>query len=178
MGPISSVQVSVGCWDVLPPVKLLTSCSAVRLPEADGVSESNDKSEQLRQILTNDADGINELGDCFLNIGRNFSTSSPPPPPAEKRAAWRHTSWKQRRVCSYQGGTLAVCEDQKEAAARMTKLRSQPLSPDSHERWEIVAAQAAVSAGQSSNANNGVCGAAVQLTRGIKISCNNAKERN
>lgn len=56
----------------------------------------------------------------------------------------------------------------------MTKLRSEPLS-DSHERWEIVAAQTAMSAGQGSNANNG---AAVQLTQGTKISCNNAKERN
>lgn len=57
----------------------------------------------------------------------------------------------------------------------MTQLRSEPLSLqlDSHERWEIVAAQTAMSAGQSSNENNRVCKATVHLTRGIKISYNN-----
>lgn len=62
----------------------------------------------------------------------------------------------------------------------MTKLCTEPLSLqlDPHERWEAAPAQAAMSAGQSSNANNGVCKAAGQLTQGIKISCNNAKECN
>lgn len=52
----------------------------------------------------------------------------------------------------------------------MTKLRSEPLSPqlDSHERWEIVAAQTAMSAGQSSNENNRVCKAAVSPYTGNK----------
>lgn len=129
---------------------------------------------------------------CFLNIGQ----ISPPPhffPPNKKSSgangveackleteARLFISWvnicrleKKREEGQKETVVLMLLE---KLPTGMTKLRSEPLSPqlDSHERWEIVAAQTAMSAGQSSNENNRVCKAAVHLTQGIKISCSNA----
>lgn len=125
---------------------------------------------------------------CFLNIGRNFSASSPSPPPHPRPPADKRTAWRLETEACLFLSWVNICRLRKpernggveKLPTRMTKLRSEPLSPqpDSRERWEIEAAQTPVSAGQGSNANNGVCTAAARLTQGIKISCNNAKECN
>lgn len=132
---------------------------------------------------------------CFLNIGQMYPPPHPPdnPPPfwseqhggirTANRGTFVHImgehlpSVKSRKSG---GKERAVWMLPEQLPTRMTKLCTEPLSLqlDPHERWEAAAAQTAMSAGQSSNANNGVCKAAGQLTQGIKISCNSAKECN
>lgn len=131
---------------------------------------------------------------CFLNIGPispppHFSPSQPKSSGATGVKAYKleteaclFISWvnicrllkkKRERERGQKETVLMLLE---KLPTGMTKLRSGSLSVqlDLHERWEIVAAQTARSAGQSSNENNRVCKATVRLTQGLKISCNNA----
>lgn len=155
LGPINTRRCPgecrlLGCFASSQTHNQLLSCSSPRGRQRQRARESNEKSEQFRQILTNYPDGINEPGDCaslFSKYWWKFLLLLAPP---SRKTSGVEARWLETEACLFLSWVNIRRLRQPERdgrveklPTRMTEVRSEPLSrqPDSHQRREIAAAQ-------------------------------------